>query len=157
MKFTQIETSSGYPTSIAMQAGNPRVATQFGDDAETLESHQLRDHYDDALRAVDREFAVWCKNESDSADLEDGEEVWYPRPLDVQPTHWLMIDGRRIASVLPVGDGCEPEELTSNSGLSTREEWLAGSGPDYSLRDGDLYCNGSLAVGSWELKPIERE
>lgn len=157
MEITTIETSSGYPTTIARTHSGPRVATQFGADIDTLEAHQLRSHYEDALRAIDATYGVWCKGESDRADADDGEEVWYPRELDEQPTHWLVIDGKRVASVLPVGEGSEPEELTDNSGLATRVEWIDGIAPSYSLSNGALRCNGSHAVGSWSLDAIETE
>lgn len=157
MEITTIETSSGYPTTIARTHSGPRVATQFGADIDTLEARQLRSHYEDALRAIDATYGVWCKNESDRADVDGGEEVWYPRELDEQPTHWLVINGKRVASVLPVGEKCKPEELTDNSGLATRDEWIDGSPTDYSLIDGVLHCNGMLVVGSWSLDAIESE
>lgn len=154
--MSTIETSSGYPTTIAIHpTRGPRVCTTFGDDAETLESRQLRSHYTDCARAIDTQHNVWVDSVGSDADLEDGVEVWYPGQLDVQPTHILTIDGRRVASVLPVGDGCEPCELDANSGLSTRDEWIDGTSPSYSLVDDVLYCNGSIVVGGWSLDPIE--
>ncbi len=155
IQWTKIKTALDIETSIGLRDdGQPVVSTRWnGYEPTRLES---RDHGDEALAAIDNEYGLWCKG-SDRADAgDDGEEVWYPKLVDQQPTHWLKIDGKRVASVLPVGDGCEPEELIDNSALSTRLEWLEGISPSYSLRDSWLCCHGALVVGSWRIDPIER-
>lgn len=154
--WTEIKTDSEVPTSIRLRDdGTPAVSTKWG--GYEPERRSIASHYEAAMFAIDEQYSVWC-GDSDRVDSgEAGEEVWYPKVLDVQPTHILTIDGQRVASVLPVGDGCEPCELDANSGLSTRGEWLEGISPSYSLVDDVLHCNGSIVVGSWTLDPIERE
>ena len=156
--WTTIETDCGYPTAICLAEGGPRVSTTYGDGADGASPASKRQHYSDACAAIDHHYSVWCDAESRRADQGegDGEEVWYPRVLDQQPTHWLTVGDARF-SVLPVGEGCEPCDLSEDCGLSTREEWLEGAGADYELRAGVLHCSGSLAVGEWRLDPITRE
>ena len=149
--WTTIETHSGYTASVAIDAGRPRVSTVYGDGE--IPRHTVSIHQHECVEAIERTCGVWCNTSGSVADSEDGSEIWYPRTMDVQPTHWLTVDGSRVP-VLPITDGCEPCDLSDDCGLTTRDEWLSGTGADYSLVDGVLCCNGSPVVGEWSLNPI---
>lgn len=38
--------------------------------------------------------------------------------------------------------------------LHTKEEWEAGLTASYEIRKNNLYCEGQLVIGSWELKEV---
>lgn len=146
------KTDAGLFTLIGIANRKPAVLLDLGEMSAKHTATLMEKHYEQCLDGLDDICDVWCKPYPEgSVALGDGKETWWPKLLPVQPTHKVV--GSTSFCVLPVDQDGKPCELGDDCNLVTRDEWVEGAPPRYSLKGKLLHCDGVLLDGKWKIEP----